>query len=85
MGACRVIGARAGFLSASGAGWTAAFATRWWTEPTEATYADGVMDAVSIHAAKTHFSRLVARALVERGPIVTADTRFDAYGVDVRW
>jgi PIN domain nuclease of toxin-antitoxin system len=32
------------------------------------------------------FDRLLAaQALIERVPIVTADTRFVAYGVDVRW
>jgi PIN domain nuclease of toxin-antitoxin system len=28
---------------------------------------------------------LIAQALTERLPVVTADQRFAAYGVDVRW
>jgi PIN domain nuclease of toxin-antitoxin system len=28
---------------------------------------------------------LIAQAVVERLPVVTADARFDAYGVEVRW
>jgi PIN domain nuclease of toxin-antitoxin system len=28
---------------------------------------------------------LIAQALVERLPVVTADARFAAYGVDARW
>jgi PIN domain nuclease of toxin-antitoxin system len=28
---------------------------------------------------------LVAQALIERVPVVTADARFQPYGVDVRW
>jgi PIN domain nuclease of toxin-antitoxin system len=52
--------------------------------PVSAAHAWQVRDLPPHH--RDPFDRLlVAQALVERVPIVTPDTRFDAYGVDVRW
>jgi PIN domain nuclease of toxin-antitoxin system len=52
--------------------------------PVSAAHAWQVRDLPPHH--RDPFDRLlVAQALAERVPIVTADTRFDDYGVDVRW
>lgn len=46
--------------------------------------------AWQVHALPTHhrdpFDRLiVAQALIERLPVITADARLAAYGIDARW
>jgi PIN domain nuclease of toxin-antitoxin system len=52
--------------------------------PVSAGHAWHVRDLPTHH--RDPFDRLlVAQALIERVPIVTADSRFDDYGVEVRW
>jgi PIN domain nuclease of toxin-antitoxin system len=41
--------------------------------------------ALPLHHRDPFDRLLVAQALIERLPVVTADARFAAYGVDVRW
>jgi PIN domain nuclease of toxin-antitoxin system len=41
--------------------------------------------ALSAHHRDPFDRLLVAQALVEQVPVITADARFDAYGVDVLW
>jgi PIN domain nuclease of toxin-antitoxin system len=41
--------------------------------------------ALPLHHRDPFDRLLVAQALTERLPVVTADERFAAYGVDVRW
>jgi PIN domain nuclease of toxin-antitoxin system len=61
-------------IEAAGFGWL----------PVKAEHAWQVRDLAPHH--RDPFDRLlVAQALVEQMPIVSADPRFGAYGVDVRW
>ena len=52
--------------------------------PISAQHAWGVYD-LPAHHRDLFDRRLVAQALIERVPIVTADARFNDYGVDVLW
>jgi PIN domain nuclease of toxin-antitoxin system len=61
-------------IEAAGFGWL----------PVQAAHAWQVRDLPPHH--RDPFDRLlVAQSLVEQLPVITADARFSAYGVDVRW
>ena len=47
--------------------------------------ATGDLDVVPESSAENLDRLLIAQAVIERIPVVTADPRFQPYGVDIRW